>query len=232
MACAAPAQRATAEELADNICAQSGVRGGVVVHTGGGGELTTALCRGTAFTVEYLSPDARAVEAARELVVAQRHGGTATARYWTHDFLPYADHLVNLFIAEEPLPFSMSEVIRVLAPRGVALVKKGNTWNKTVKPWPTEIDEWTHWLHGADGNPVARDDRVGPPRALQWVASPRWSKSHDAHPSMVALVSAGGRVFYIADTGPWESGIPRGGWRCGTCARAMHSTESCCGRSG
>ena len=32
----------------------------------------------------------------------------------------------------------MEEVIRVLAPRGVAYVKSGETWKKTTKPWPDE----------------------------------------------------------------------------------------------
>jgi len=40
-------------------------------------------------------------------------------------------------------------------------------WIKIVKPWPEESDQWTHWLHGADGNAVARDSVVAPPRHLQ-----------------------------------------------------------------
>ena len=35
-------------------------------------------------------------------------------------------------------------------------MKTDGRWTKTVKPWPEEIDEWTHWLHAADGNAVAR----------------------------------------------------------------------------
>ena len=62
----------------------------------------------------------------------------------------------------------MKEVLRVLAPNGVAYIKKGSRWTKTVKPWPKEIDEWTHYFHGADGNPVARDSIVGPPEPLQF----------------------------------------------------------------
>jgi hypothetical protein len=26
-----------------------------------------------------------------------------------------------------------------------------------AKPWPNNIDKWTHYYHGADGNAVARD---------------------------------------------------------------------------
>jgi len=60
----------------------------------------------------------------------------------------------------------MAEVLRVLCPRGVARVKTGGTWKKTVKPVPGGIDDWSHSLHGADNNAVARDTAVGPPRRI------------------------------------------------------------------
>jgi len=40
---------------------------------------------------------------------------------------------------------------------------------------------------------------VGPPRHIQWTAEPRHTRSHEHIPSIYALVSAGGRIFYIAD---------------------------------
>ena len=48
---------------------------------------------------------------------------------------------------------------------------------------------------------VAHDDVVGPPRHLQWLGSPRWSRHHDRMASMSALVAAGGRLFSIRDEG-------------------------------
>lgn len=45
-------------------------------------------------------------------------------------------------------------------------------WLKVTKQWPPEIDEWTHFLHAADGNPVARDSVVGPPQHYQWLGGP------------------------------------------------------------
>jgi hypothetical protein len=38
-----------------------------------------------------------------------------------------------------------------------------NKWFRAVKPWPQEIDEWTPYLHDADGNPVVEDWVVAPP---------------------------------------------------------------------
>lgn len=64
----------------------------------------------------------------------------------------------------------MNEIMRVLCPDGVACIKSDHKWNVVVKPHPKEIDEWTHFLHDATGNAVARDTVVGPPRRMQWVA--------------------------------------------------------------
>ncbi len=99
---------------------------------------------------------------------------------------------------------SMDEVMRVLAPNGVAYIKRGgtspeDTWTKSIKAWPKQMDEWTHWLHDAGGNAVARDHFVGPPRHLQWTAGPLWARSHGWTPSVSAMVSAGGRLFCICD---------------------------------
>jgi len=47
-------------------------------------------------------------------------------------------------------------------------------WSLLVKPWPDDIDHWTHFLHSAAGNAVAADRRVGHARALQWIAKPMY----------------------------------------------------------
>ena len=61
----------------------------------------------------------------------------------------------------------MDEVMRVLAPEGVACLKKGSQWSKIIKPRPAQIDEWTHFLHGPDNNAVARDTEIDFPEHLQ-----------------------------------------------------------------
>ncbi len=53
----------------------------------------------------------------------------------------------------------------------------------------------------ASGNAVAQDTLVGPPRHMQWVAKPLYCRSHEIDTSVCALVSAGGRIFYILDEG-------------------------------
>ena len=227
-------------DQAGEILKAAGVKGGLVVHlragASGGAGLTAALRANGRYIVHALVTGASDLAAVRSSV---RKAGL-DAGVWVSPLagnrLPYAENMVNLLVAEGLGAVSMDEVRRVLVPNGVAQVKTGGKWVKTVKPRPADIDEWTHWLHGADGNAVAADARVGPPRSLKWVAAPLWSRSHDSAPSVSAMVSAGGRVFYIVDEAPasmsgsvpdkwalvardafnglklWRAPIPQWGW--------------------
>jgi outer membrane protein assembly factor BamB len=202
-----------AKELLDG----SGVRGGLVVHFGcGDGRLTAAIGQAGPYLVQGLDQDPQAVDRARQQIRSQGVYGRVSADVWRGGRLPYADNLVNLLVAEDAGALPMDEVMRVLAPGGVACLKKDGQWTKTVKPRPEAIDEWTHYLHDATGNAVGQDAVVGPPRHLQWVGSPRWSRHHDHMASMSALVSTGGRVFYIVDEGPTSSiRLPASWWLVG-----------------
>ena len=82
------------------------------------------------------------------------------------------------------------------------IVESGETWIRFRKAWPAAIDEWTHFLHDADGNPVARDRVVGPPKHYQWLSGPMWLRSHETDSSISTLVTAKGRLFAIVDEAP------------------------------
>ena len=84
----------------------------------------------------------------------------------------------------------------------LSVAKTGGTWVCISKPWPPDIDEWTHYLHGADGNPVARDRVVAPPEHYQWISGPMWLRSHETDTSISTMVTARGRLFYIIDEAP------------------------------
>ena len=190
------------EDQAGQILEATGVEGGLVVHVGAGdGKLTAALRASDAYIVHGLDRDAENVEAARRHIQSLGVYGKVSAARLTGNRLPYVDNLVNLVVAEDLGAVSMDEVMRVLCPNGVSYVKQEGKWTKTVKPRPSEIDEWTHCLHDATNNPVAHDAVVGPPRRLQWVGSPRWSRHHDNMSSVSAVVTSGGRVFYVFDEG-------------------------------
>ena len=188
---------------ARQILDASGVKGGLVVHIGcGDGKLTVALRANDSYLVHGLDESTENIEQARKHIQSLNLYGKVSVDRLSGGRLPYIDNLVNLIVSEDLGKIRRSEVTRVLAPNGAAYIKRAGKWTKRVKPRPKEIDEWTHYLHDATGNAVAHDSVVGPPRHQQWVGSPRWSRHHDRMASMSALVSAGGRIFYIFDEGP------------------------------
>jgi len=197
-------------ESARELVRGSGVKGGLIVHVGcGSAEWTTALRVNRRYVVQGLEPDAARVAEAGKRLWDRKLLGPVTVIRWSgkrpEGRLPYADNLVNLLIVDPPGDLATDEIMRVLAPRGVAYVRSNAGWKKHAKPWPETIDEWTHFLHAPDNNAVAEDTRVGPPRHMQWVAGPRWARSHDHLASVSAAVSAAGRLFYIVDEGPIAS---------------------------
>ena len=198
---AAPApQQGRTSELARQILKATGVKGGVIVHIGcGDGRLTAALRAGDRFVVQGLDADAKNVVAAREHIRSLGLYGRVSVEQWSGKRLPHVDNLVNLVVAEALSDADPDEVMRILAPLGVAYVKQGEGWTKTVKPWPKEIDEWPQHFHGADNNAVAQDRVVGPPRHVQWIAEPQWMRSHLTLPSITSFISSKGRLFTIED---------------------------------
>ena len=191
-----------ADNPAEHIIKSAGVRGGLVVHLGcGDGRLTAALRASDAYVVHGLDTDAGQVANAREHIRSKGLYGSVSVETFDGKRLPYVDNLVNLLVAEELGEVSMDEVMRVLAPLGVAYVNQNGQWQKTVKQRPEEIDEWTHYLYDASGNAVSRDQLAGPTRHLRWIAGPIWSRSHEYTPSMAAMVSAGGKIISIHDDG-------------------------------
>ncbi|QDV83593.1 PQQ-binding-like beta-propeller repeat protein [Planctomycetes bacterium TBK1r] len=193
---------ADVQDDAAKLIDQAGIKAGFFVHLGAGdGQLTAALRQNDSTQVHGLVTDADRLTTIRDRVLAEGgYGDVAFDRIEGHQ-LPYVDNMVNLLVAESLGDVAMDEVTRVLVPNGVALIKKDGQWTKFRKPRPDNIDEWSHYLHDATGNSVAHDDVVAPPRHLQWVGSPRWSRHHDRMASMSALVSTGGRMFYIMDEG-------------------------------
>ncbi len=190
------------KEQSEAILHDSGIAGGLVIHIGcRDGRLTAALHAGDQYLVHGLAFDAEDVDQARKTIFATGDYGPVSVDQFDGLHLPYIDGLANLVVAEEPDQDLAAEAMRVLAPGGVAYFKRNGEWTKTIKPRPDNIDDWTHFLHDASGNAVAHDDVVGPPRRLQWVGSPRWSRHHDRMSSLSAMVSTGGRIFYIMDEG-------------------------------
>jgi len=195
-----------AEKTPGELLVFSGVRGGLVVHLGcDRGELTTGLHAGDNFIVHGLDADGANVASARKHIKSLGLYGRVSVRRWDEATLPYIDNMVNLVVCTDAGKVPADEIMRVLAPGGTLCVKKGGAWTKTVKPRPSEIDEWTHYMHDPSNNAVAHDTVIAPPRRLQWDGGPKWTRSHEKMGGVSAMVSSGGRMFYIMDEGSLTS---------------------------
>ncbi|MEA3226648.1 MAG: methyltransferase domain-containing protein, partial [Planctomycetota bacterium] len=202
------------DRQAKQILDATGFKGGIIVHLGcGDGKLTAALRADESYLVHGLDTDTRAVRGAREHVRKLGIYGPVSIEQFDGKLLPYTDNLVNLVVAESLAGVPKDEVMRVLAPGGVLYARQNGRWNKTVKPRPENIDEWTHYFHDPSGNAVAHDEVVGPPRHVQWVDGPRYDRSHEHIPNLYALVSTGGRIFYILDEASLSSIRQTPEWR-------------------
>ena len=209
-----PASAVVAANPSD-LAKSSGIKGGLIVHLGCGDPSTTSTGSGQAgsgqagretaklllnerYLVHGLDTDDAKVREARKNIQALGLYGKVSVSKYDGSHLPYTNDLVNLLIGSGGGKVPRAEIMRVLVPGGAAFIDG----KKIVKPWPSDIDDWTHYLHGPDNNAVAMDTRVGIPRSIQWVSGPRWGRSHEELASMSAAVTAGGRMYYIVDEAP------------------------------
>lgn len=177
----------------------SSKKGGLIVHVGcGDGKETAGLFPGGSSLVQGLDTDEASIMKARKYLRSRKLYGKVTALQFDGKTLPYRDNLVNMIVVSSGR-VSKDEILRVLAPGGIAILKDGS---EVVKPWPENLDEWTHYLRDASNNAAGQDSKVGPPRSMQWMASPVWSRHHDKLASISSVVTAQGKLFYIVDRGP------------------------------
>ena len=204
---------ASAQNAADEILSAlnaSNVSGGFLVYVSEKQgtpleETLEALAHLDRFLVHALLPDARTVQSARRHLFEKDPSRRVTVAHWNGKSLPYADRIVNLLIENQGVDIEDKEIDRVLAPLG-ACVRPGDkgsgSWRVTTKAWPPTIDEWSHFLHDATNNAVARDVEVDPPFHVRWIGRPKWARHHNTLASVSALVSSRGRLFAIIDEGP------------------------------
>jgi outer membrane protein assembly factor BamB len=211
----APSEEALA--AASRIVQSTGVPGGICSVVGRtDANLALALAKQGSFQVHCLVPEPEDLDRIRRDIRSHGSYGTVSATSLDPARLPYTDNLVNIVA---PLGWAylgdssssggsrvwvdeLSAQLRAAGIEQLSVVDAGGTWVRFQKPWPAEIDEWTHYLHGADGNPVAQDDVVGPPKHYQWISDPLWLRSHETDSSVSTLVTAAGRLYYIVDEAP------------------------------
>ncbi|MHC4631982.1 MAG: methyltransferase domain-containing protein [Planctomycetota bacterium] len=160
-----------------DVIEDSGIKGGIIVQVGcKDAKSLASLLVNEKYLVHGLDVDAKKIARIRDSLRSDHLYGKVSAAVYDGKNLPYTDNLVNLLVIEDSqCNVQEKEILRVLVPGGVAMV----CGRKTTKPVPSSIDEWTHFLHGADNNAVVKDTVVAAPRTIQWVSNPRWARSHE-----------------------------------------------------
>jgi len=197
--------------VAADLPRDHGVAGGLAVVVGStDGAVEADLAAGGTLLVQGLAGDDAALAKARAAIQARGLYGVATVvRPAAFSPLPYADNLINLLVvdgdalgAKAP---AAAEISRVLAPLGVALVRRGGTWAKTLKPRPEGIDDWTHFDYDAGGTGVSHDTQVRPPNHVQWRLEVQEYNGLGGNPAAYRPYTgfriAGGRAFCALYTG-------------------------------
>ena len=187
------------------------LHGGLVVQLGGADTSKAAeISRTGRYVVNVLDTDPAVVAESRKSLNTNGVYGFASAEtLTTPDHLPYSENVVNAVVLHALKETPLSEIHRILTPRGTFMVSPGvadldaakleaagfDTISKiddgtliAHKPWPAAMDTWSHPRHGSDGNAVSKDTAVGPPERVRWVAA--------AMSEVEGLVTEGGRNFY------------------------------------
>lgn len=172
-----------------DLLQEAGIPAGLAVHLGTtDGEVEASLTNGGRMLVHGLALDDAALAASRRNLQARGLAGLASVEKGILDPLPYADNLAALVVADPSLRgFSEREVLRVLRPEGVALLRKEGRWATIRKPRPKEMDDWTHFDYGPEGNGVSHDRLIRPATHVQW--------SFGAQPVALGGNPAGYKVF-------------------------------------
>ena len=210
-------QTTFANPQATAVLEAAGNPGGLaVVLEAGDGELVTSLAQTDApLIVEGLETDPAKVATAQAMLGKNGLAGKATVRLWDGETLPYVNNTVRLLVVGADAKID-EEIARVLCPGGkwvsidtTGKITLGGGKGDTLDG---KIDDWTHYLKDASGNAVSQDKLIGPPRKMQWLAEPLWSRNHHKLASISSVVTNDGRIFYIMDEGPAANMSVPGRW--------------------
>lgn len=150
-------------------------------------DLAIKLAKQTELLVYVQLPDAGVAERARWRVDAAGLCGTRVlVESGPIAKLHLADNIADALVAVgDAAAMPETEALRVLRPQAVA--RLGG--KKLVKPVPAGVDDWSHYYHGPDNNPLSRDTVARAPYLTQFLAEPRYA------PLPQVAVASGGRVF-------------------------------------
>ena len=191
----------------------------------GDGQLALAIARSSDMVVYASDPRPEKVALARRAADAAGFlGRRVCVEPSVPGMLPFATDYVDLVLvadADDAFLAAMpaKEVARALCPNGKVMIsgaakpalerwaKEGSldgaavvdeggvAWLLWTKPLPAGIDDWSHWFHGPNNNPVSNDAVLKWPYATQWLALPFQG------PQPVTTLAAGGRTFTFMGSG-------------------------------
>ncbi len=188
------------------VAKSADLHGGLVVQIGAD-ELETPIkmCESGRYLIHVVDSDSALILKTQQILQDRARYGLVWAEA-VQGRLPYSENVVNLIRVTKP-QIVIDEILRVLTPRGQVFFPEGKVTSAEIleaagfeaisekdgaltatKPWPKEMDEWTHPRHDANGNAVSTDTIVGPPDRVRWVAG--------ATSEVEGLVTASGRNFY------------------------------------
>ncbi len=148
---------------------------------------------------------ALAADAKGETVLHQAAGAWDGRGLWISRWrgsIPLSDESADLVIGD----VNEKEVKRVLVPVTGAAVDAAGKIRFRV-PSPAGRDEWSHWLHGPDNNPVSHDTTFALPYRMAWLGLP----INAATRSAAGRVAAGGRILLATGVGDGgqDAGTPQ-----------------------
>ncbi len=185
------ATAAHSSTLASNILSRIDRTAGVCVILGGDSHLAVSIAEGSQFVVyaKSLNPDAMAASAD----LAETAGLLGTRCFFSCgvlDSTPFVDNYIDLLVVDSSATITQSNLLSSLTPKGTLLYITGETiTSELTKEFPASIDEWTHWYHAPDNNPISSDETMVGPYILSALSRPFYGSD----PSVV--LSAGGRMF-------------------------------------
>ena len=193
-----------------HLIARTGISGGVCAAPEcGDGSLAITVANHTGLLVHAF--DSRSDACAATLQARQQAGldsRRVIVEQLESDPLPYVDRFVDLLlVSDAQVSTSAQEAARVIRPRGWALVPRNSSlagaleqlgfdvvasqtdWKLLRKPPMAGADDWAHWYHAPDNNPVSNDLVIQAPFLTQWLEKPFY------HAMPVVTTVADGRVF-------------------------------------
>lgn len=181
---------ASAESATEQL-SQLDLRRGVVAMVGLSDQEAASLvdvCKSKELIVYFQTADAVQARGIREAAAeAQLLGQRLFVEHTHAPSIQMGNNVADRVLvggAADPA-ISADEILRVLRPRGIALL--GN--DKLVKPVPEGTDDWSHPYHGPDNNPQSKDQLVKGTFRTQFIGYPMFS------PMPEQSVIANGRIY-------------------------------------